>query len=267
LSRSSSARSRAEARAGFTLLEALLSLAIAAAILSGIAMVSAQVLRNWNHGSSTIAAMEMLTSGLARLGTDLSLALPVRPPGSENSKILFEGEERKIMFVAATGFGAGNRGVELLTVEVVPDGEGIALVRKRGAVASLATLQTDPVVLLRGRATVRFAYRDDEGVRTTVWAGKSKLPASVEVEILGASGMPIFPVAMVLPLPSRLAAECLEGEDEDEGDFCDASETGSGGENAADDDDDKDDRQGLLDVVPGRPAFAGHVDAEAARGT
>jgi hypothetical protein len=57
-------------------------------------MVSAQILRNWSHGSSTIAAMEMLTSGLARLGTDLSLALPVRPPGSEDSKILFEGEER-----------------------------------------------------------------------------------------------------------------------------------------------------------------------------
>jgi general secretion pathway protein J len=265
LSRSSSARSRAEARAGFTLLEALLSLAIAAAILSGIAMVSAQALRNWNHGSGTIAAMEMLTSGLARLGADLSLALPVRPPGSENSKILFEGEEGKLMFVAATGFGAGNRGVELLTVEVVPDGEGIALVRKRGAIASLATLQTDPVVLLRGRATVRFAYRDDTGARTTVWSGKSKLPASVEVEILGASGTPIFPVAMVFPLPSRIAAECLEGEEES--DFCDESDTGRENGNAGDDeDDDEDGRQGLLEPVPGRPVFAGRLEAEAGHG-
>lgn len=258
MNRSSSAPPRAEARAGFTLLEAVVSLAIAAAILSGIAMVAAQALRNWDRGSGTIAAMEMLTSGLARLGTDLSLALPVRPPGSENSKILFQGEETKLMFVAATGFGAGNRGVELLTVEVVPDGEGNALVRKRGPIASLGTQQTDPVVLIRGRATPRFAYRDEAGVRTTVWAGKSTLPASVEVEIIGASGMPIFPVPTVFPLPSRVSAECLDSEEAEDNEAC---ETEDGGENkgtGGSDDDQADGRQGLLDG-PRLPVFAAAV--------
>lgn len=261
--RSSSAPSPAEARAGFTLLEALVSLAIASVILSGIAMVAAQVLRNWDRGSTTIAAMEMLTTGLARLGTDLSLALPVRPPGSEDSKILFQGEETKLMFVAATGFGAGNRGVELLTVEVVPDGEGIALVRKRGTVASLGSMQTDPVVLLRGRATPRFAYRDEAGVRTPVWAGRSKLPASVEIEILGASGTPIFPVPAVLPLPSRLAPDCLTEDDREDSDACE--EAGDGKTSGTSDEDNG--RQGLLEPAPGRSEFAARADAEAGHGS
>jgi hypothetical protein len=245
----------------------MVSLAIAAVILSGIAMVSAQLLRNWDRGSGTIAAMEMLTRGLARLGTDLSLALPVRPPGSEDGKVLFQGEATRMMFVAATGFGAGNRGLELVTVEVVPDGEGTALVRKRGPIAGLGTQQTDPVVLLRGRATPRFAYRDESGARSTVWAGKSELPASVEVEIIGASGNPIFPVATVLPLPSRVAAECLEGGDDEESEFCDGSEGNS--RDSSDDDQDEDaadeDRQGRLDTA--LPSLAFHAEGEVRGGS
>jgi prepilin-type N-terminal cleavage/methylation domain-containing protein len=210
LIRSSSAPSCSDARAGFTLIEALVSLAIAAVLLSGVAMVAAQALRNWNRGHTVIAAMEMLTTGLARLGADLSLSLPMRPPGSDEANLLFKGDETNMMFVAATGFGAGNRGVELLTVSVDPDPDGVAVTRKRGPVQSLATVLSDPVVLMRGRMKVSFAYVDAKGLKSPTWVDKDVLPSAVEVQILGASGNPIFAVPAVLTLPTRVAVECLE---------------------------------------------------------
>jgi prepilin-type N-terminal cleavage/methylation domain-containing protein len=229
LIRSSSAPSCSDARAGFTLIEALVSLAIAAVLLSGVAMVAAQALRNWNRGHTVIAAMEMLTTGLARLGADLSLSLPMRPPGSD---------EANMMFVAATGFGAGNRGVELLTVSVDPDPDGVAVTRKRGPVQSLATVLSDPVVLMRGRMKVSFAYVDAKGLKSPTWVDKDVLPSAVEVQILGASGNPIFAVPAVLTLPTRVAVECLE------------KTAGAGGDQQDADAGDGEDEEDSEDVCP-----------------
>src|SRR5688500_3408724 len=103
-------------RAGFTLIETLAALAIAAAVFAVIAEFAGRTLRNWNYGDGVIASMEMITRGLGRLGTDLALALPMTPPGTDGSTVYFAGGPNRRVFVAATGFRIGDRAAALLNV-------------------------------------------------------------------------------------------------------------------------------------------------------
>jgi hypothetical protein len=173
--------------------------------------------RNWNRGESSIAAMEMLTRGLGRLGSDLDLALPMRPPGTDTPNLLFRGDPDRIQFVAATGFGAGDRGLELISVSVIKEEDGIALVRERAPVSTVATSFRDPVILLRGRLQVQFAYRDSDGQTLPTWWDRPQLPRSVGVYVYGATGLPVFPVPVQLNVPTNLAAGCLTGDDDSGG--------------------------------------------------
>jgi general secretion pathway protein J len=204
-----SAERRPDPRAGFSLLETLAALAIAAAAFAIIAEFSARALRNWNRGEEVIAAMEMLTRGIGRLQTDLSLSLPMSAPGSDGSTVLFNGQANSLLFAAATGFGAGNRGVELISVSIIADNDMTSVVRNRGPVANPQPVLRDPVVLLRGRMQIRFTYRDHNGQTSSSWVGRPELPSAVAVEIFGAQGNAIFPVPAVLALPQNYSVECF----------------------------------------------------------
>jgi general secretion pathway protein J len=203
--------SRADARAGFALLEMLAALAIAVAMLGVLAQFTSLTMRNWNRGESTIAAMEMLTTGLARLRADLAMAIPMRPPGTDSTNVVFVGGADSLLFVAATGFGAGDRGVELLAINVTKNDDGIALVRQRGQVTSGQTPLRDPVVLLRGRMQVQFSYYDNDGQTLPTWSQRDQLPKAVGINVLNAAGVAVFPVPLMMKLPTNLAAGCAGG--------------------------------------------------------
>jgi prepilin-type N-terminal cleavage/methylation domain-containing protein len=209
LKHSVSAKSRNSASAGFTLIETLAALAIAGAMFAVIAEFSGRTLRNWHHGEATIAVMEMLTRGLGRLQVDLASAVPMTPPGTDGSAVYFAGNESTLRFVAATGFGAGNRGLELLNIAAEPDHDDVLLVRQRGPVLNPPAQMRDPVVLMRGRIQLRFAYRDAAGQTFKSWTNKPTLPTAVLVQVLGQDGTPVFPTAFVLPVPVSLGADCL----------------------------------------------------------
>lgn len=207
---SASARPRSRsANAGFTLIETLAALAIAGAIFAVIAEFAGRTLRNWNHGAATIAVMEMLTRGLGRMQIDLDSVLPMSPPGTDGSTVYFAGNASAMRFVAATGFGVGNRGVELLNISAKADNDDLMVMRERGPVLNPATQFSDPVVLMRGRIQVRFAYRDSSGQVTDTWGNRPDLPSAVLVRVLGKDGAPVFPSAFVLPVPVSLGADCL----------------------------------------------------------
>lgn len=204
-----SADRRNNARAGFTLLETLVALAIAAAAFAVIVDFSMRTLRNWHRGDQAIAAMEMLTRGIGRLQADLAVSLPMSAPGSDGSTVLFKGDANNLVFVAATGFGSGNRGVELISVSALADRDGLALVRSRGPVANPQPELRDPVVLMRGRMQVRFSYRDGNGKVAPTWIEQPEMPAAVAVEIFGAEGNPVMPVAALLTVPQNYSVECF----------------------------------------------------------
>ena len=196
------------ANAGFTLIETLAALAIAGAIFGVIAEFSGRLLLNWNRNDRTIAAMEMITRGLGRLGTDLTLALPMTPPGTDGSTAYFIGDPKHLMFVAATGFGVGDRGLELLDFAMNDNQDDFYLVRQRAPVSNPPTQLRDPVILLHGRMQVRFAYRDSAGSYSDTWAKRPDLPSAVAVQVIGANG-PIFPRPILFPVPVNYSVDCL----------------------------------------------------------
>jgi general secretion pathway protein J len=200
---------RSNPRAGFTLLETLAALAIASAAFAVIVDFSMRTLRNWHRGDQAMAAMEMITRGIGRLQTDLAVSLPVSVPGGDGAAVFFKGDANSLVFVAATGFGTGNRGVELIAVGGFKDGDDLALVRTRGPVANPQPELRDPVVLMKGRMQVRFTYRDRNGVSKPTWIEQPELPASVAVEIFGAQGNPILPVPALITLPQNYSVECF----------------------------------------------------------
>jgi prepilin-type N-terminal cleavage/methylation domain-containing protein len=204
-----SAVRRNNARAGFTLLETLVALAIAAAAFAVIVDFSMRTLRNWHRGDQAIAAMEMLTRGISRLQADLAVSLPMGMPGGDGSTVLFKGDAGNLVFAAATGFGSGNRGVELISISALSDSDGLSLVRSRGPVANPQPELRDPVVLMRGRMQIRFSYRDRNGKTAPTWIEQPEMPAAVAVEIFGAEGNPIMPVAALLALPQNFSVECF----------------------------------------------------------
>jgi len=213
LIRSRSVSRRRNRQAGFSLIETLAALAIAGAIFAVISEFSGRLLLNWNRNESTISVMEMITRGLGRMGTDLALALPMSPPGTDGSIVYFTGDATHLSFVAATGFGVGDRGLELLDFSMVDNKDDFYLVRQRAPVSNPPTQFKDTVMLLHGRMQVRFSYRDRDGRFVETWSKRPDLPTAVGVQVFGASG-PIFPSALIFPVPVNFTVDCLLPDDE-----------------------------------------------------
>src|SRR6185437_17038617 len=87
------------------------------------------------------------------------------------------------------------------------------LVRTRAPVSNPPSEFKDPVLLLHGRMQVRFAYRDANGQFVDSWNKRPDLPTAVAVQVIGAAG-PIFPRALMFPVPVNLSVDCLLPEDE-----------------------------------------------------
>jgi len=198
------------------LVEALAALVIAAAIIAIIASVAGQTLRNWNRGQGTIGGIEMATRGLARLSLDLAATIPMRVPGSDSGELLFRGDARTVMFVAATGFAAGNRGEELIGFRTITENSKVTLVRERGPISGLGNVMGDPVVLLSGPLQFRFFYRDRDGRRLDSWIHRRDLPIAIELEVRTTAGTPVLPAAAVLTVPVNYGVDCLIAETDDE---------------------------------------------------
>jgi hypothetical protein len=198
------------------LIETLAALAIAAAVFAVIAEFAGRMLRNWNYGDSTISVMEMVTRGLGRLGTDLTLALPMTPPGADGTSVYFVGEPQRLLFVAATGFGVGDRGLELINVAVSGEGDDFYLVRRRAPVSNPPAQFRDPVVLLHGRMQARFIYMDSAGKAFDSWVNRSTMPSAVAVEVTVPQRGPLFPRPLLFPIPVNLGVDCLPGGDDED---------------------------------------------------
>jgi hypothetical protein len=197
------------------LIEMLAALAIAGAIFAVVAEFSGRLLLNWNRSEATISAMEMLTRGLGRMGSDLALALPMSPPGSDGTVTYFSGDPTHLTFVAATGFGVGDRGLELLNFSMSDNKDDFYLVRTRAPVSNPPSEFKDPVLLLHGRMQVRFSYVGANGQVLDTWSKRPDLPSAVAVQVFGASGA-VFPRPLIFPVPVNLSVDCLLPEDETE---------------------------------------------------
>jgi hypothetical protein len=120
-------------------------------------------------------------------------------------------------FVAATGFGVGDRGLELINVSVSGEGDNIFLTRVRSPVSNPPQQFRDPVVLLQGKMQARFIYMDRTGKAFETWANRPNLPAAVAVQLDVPQRGPLFPRPVILPIPVNTSVDCIAiSEDEGE---------------------------------------------------
>src|SRR5882724_3471300 len=148
---------------GFTLLEAVIALALMGIILGTLATISSQWLPNWNRGIGRLQREEQLALALERLSLDLTAAELI-PLAGRTVAPLFEGRERSITFVRTALSPNSQRGLEIVRIAEQPSERGPVLVRMATPFRPLAGLEllpeplSDPIVLLRPPYRLAFAY-------------------------------------------------------------------------------------------------------------
>jgi general secretion pathway protein J len=205
--------------AGFTLLEALVAMALMGIVMGALATVTAQWLPNWNRGLVRVQRNEQVAIALDRMVGDLSAAAFVSP-NREIKQPLFVGTEFGVTFVrSALGPNTGP-GLEIVRIAETADSQGRVLVRRRApfaplAIGNLALDQipfADPVVLLRAPLRVTFSYARTDGVWIPAWQAAVGLPAAVRFiardatseRVLAVSSATRVHVDMAAPEPEQV---------------------------------------------------------------
>ena len=203
------------AAAGFTMLEALVAVALMGIIMAVLATVTAQWLPNWSRGLLRVQRNEQLAIALDRLVLDLGAAEYVssREPG----KWVFEGDESGVSFVRSA-LGPNNRvGLEFVRFSEVANSGGRALVRMRAPYAPLAgdsavlanrVAFSDPVVLLREPYRIVFAYAGADGIWKNAWQGS--LPRVIRLNVLDTLTQRLLSVSTAVRPRISLAAPAPE---------------------------------------------------------
>jgi general secretion pathway protein J len=175
--------------AGFTLLEAMLAVALMAAIVLSLATVTAQWLPNWRRGFAGLQSADLLSLGLERIVADVSSAEYVTPRG-DVTQPLFDGGALTMIFVRSAIGPDARPHLEVVRLAETVDERGFAMVRTRApfapqppGVAATQYAFADPVVLVRAPFRVSFAYAGPDRAWTDSWEANDKLPDAVRVTV------------------------------------------------------------------------------------
>lgn len=195
--------------AGFTMLEALVAVAVMGIIMAVLVTVTAQWLPNWSRGLLRVQRNEQLAIALDRLTLDLGAAESVsaREPG----KILFQGDESSVSFVRSK-LGPNDRtGLDHVRFSMAADNLGRALVRARAPFTPLAGAElanriafADPVVLLREPYRIVFAYAGLDGVWKDSW--QDSLPRAIRLSVFDTLTQRLLSVSTAVSPHVTLAA-------------------------------------------------------------
>jgi general secretion pathway protein J len=218
---------RQSSEAGFTLIEALVALALTGLVLSALATLTAQFLPNWNRGIDRIQHSELISMSMQRIAADLAAAEFI-PAGSDDKsekkrKPLFEGTPLSVTFVrTAIGPNAGI-GLDVIRIGETTDRGHLVTVRTRagfvplpqGASPSEQLRLTDPVVLLRAPLRLSFAYAGEDRVFHEDWHDADKLPTAIRLTVRDTASEHVLAVSTVTPVHvDAPAGKSGEGADE-----------------------------------------------------
>lgn len=213
---------RPDRRAGFSLLEVLVALAITVLLVVTFAPFASQLILSWGRGTRTAELVDMMTRGSDRMARDLLAVVPMTLTRGEETSMVFRGGPGSVLFATATGYGPGRGGLELVSFAIEPDGQGAqAIVRRRAPLRDAAAAPSgfrDPVTLFTGPYQYRFDFVGADGSRLESWQNRLDMPARVELTILTEAG-PLLPLPLSFFVPANLSAACITDEPPD---FCDA---------------------------------------------
>ena len=213
---------------GFTLIEAIVALALMGLVLSALAAVTAQWLPNWNRGFDRIQRAELIGIALQRISADLAAAEYVSPNRNTRHP-LFDGQELSVVFVRrALGPNAGP-GLDIVRLGETRDQGGFVTVRTRARFTPLApevslsgqTHFVDPVVLLRRPYRLSFAYAGPDRIWKDTWRNADKLPAMIKLTVRDVASERVLPLSTVAAIHVEVPSNCTKPDGKCEGDTSD----------------------------------------------
>jgi general secretion pathway protein J len=205
---------RRSGTAGFTLIEALVAMALMGVILGSLATITAQWLPNWNRGFVRVQRSELVGIALERIIADLA-ASEFIAPNREAKRPLFHGAELAVTFVRSA-IGPNTRpGLEVVRIAESADRQGPILVRARAPFvpmddSAIGQLNlTDPVVLLRAPYRVSFSYAGRDGMWKNTWQNAAQLPAAIRLTVRDAATERTLAVSAATAVHVELPANCV----------------------------------------------------------
>jgi prepilin-type N-terminal cleavage/methylation domain-containing protein len=191
-------RAHTERRHGFTLVEVLAALAIAAVIIAATGALVHNVALPFDHGTRGVSEGERLILAIERLAGDIGSARFVTRLSEGSATLAFIGEPAtaaqpaRMIFVSAGGVAANASGEEVVSLTAEQDEDVARLVRRRAPWLGPRTrfeditLQ-DPVVLLEGKFLISFAFgrisQDNALAWSDDWRGQASLPRFVQLKL------------------------------------------------------------------------------------
>ena len=203
---------------GFTLLEALVAVALMGVLLATLSTVTAQWMPGWKAGFDRAQRADLLGLGLDRIVADLAAAEFVSLAG-ENARPYFEGTPSSVTFVRSAIGPNASAGLEIVRLSETDDARGLVLVRDRVSFVPVTAEAldagelefTNPVPLVRPPFRVSFAFAGPDRIWQETWQDAIQLPNAVRVTVRNAVTDQILPVSTATLLKVNAPAECVRG--------------------------------------------------------
>lgn len=202
---------------GFTLLEALIAVALMGFLLATLASVTAQWMPGWKSGFARAQNADLLGLGLDRIVADVAAAEYISP-GGEGAPLIFQGTPTSVIFVRSAIGPNASVGLEIVRLAETDDARGLVLVRSRAPFVPSATAEaidtgevefTNPVVLVRPPFRVSFAFAGHDRIWQETWSDAKQLPTAVRVTVRDALTDEILPVSTATLLNVNAPAESV----------------------------------------------------------
>ena len=181
--------------AGFTLVELLLAITLMSILLGLTYSGLRAATRSSQRGELLLAAGGELRASHQFIRRQLNQMLPLPYAVTEDTeefRIVFEGDEKHIQYVAPMPGYLGAGGPQVQLIEIVNADDGELLIQFSHALLQgfeeSRLMDRDPVILLKGVSSAGFEFltEDEEGELigwTTSWDQQNTLPIAVRLDL------------------------------------------------------------------------------------
>ena len=195
-------------RPGFTLIEVVLALSIAGAVLVIVFGGLRVGLAAWSKGEARAARLDHARGVVVLLERALDGAFPYRfiPAERREPRVLFDGRPDQITFATLAPPFPGAPPIAFTAISLSSEETGLAL-RQQVLPGSLAIDRLPPALVDAETAAVRFRYLGETpGAWQEVWdmEREETIPRAIEITLIGRGG-PRGAPAQVLTVPVRAA--------------------------------------------------------------
>lgn len=181
---------RVASRLGFTMLEALIAVALLGLVLGILGTVTGQWLRSWRAGFTRLQRVDLLSLGLDRIAADLGAAQYISISGV-NAHPFFQGSPSSVTFVRSAIGPNTPEGIEFVRLAEEPTPRGVTFARTHAPFRLFdqpspepsALALADEVVLVRPPFRVALTYAGHDGTWHETWIDRGDLPSSVRIRV------------------------------------------------------------------------------------